>query len=538
MDRCVKCNSESIKKLGMKFIGKEQGLGYLCLDCGEKMIVPKDKSHTEVSTKGEKKKEVSFVVGKDRLDFIDSKKKIVLTCAISNSKVNLEFFLALKHYCKVNDAELVVLPIRYLNPSMLQQSDTVWYDDLLVPHLVENNFELWRTFALQNPTEALIRVLGNIKVQATNEHPLSGVDGLSQGATVIIPHPQVALKTLPRQRSQKYPAIAVTTGAVTEKNYSETKSGFKAGFNHSFSAVVIEQGEANSFIRHLNFDGSGFYDLDYYYWTDSSVRVQEPKALVTGDSHVIFHDEEVLNATFGSVDSICKVLRPEVIVRHDILDLFSRSHHTKSDHFLNYAKHHGDLAQAQINNVQVELNQVIDFLNKTTPRDSENIIVFSNHHSHLKRWLQETNPKEDPENAAFYHWMSYQVLSNTKAEGTEIVIPDPFKLYCEGRLNVPTKFLGESESCMIENIEVGMHGHLGVNGSKGGPKVFSNAPMKSVVGHTHSPQIDKGVFCVGTSSRFDLPYVKGLSSWDHAHCIIHNNGKRQMIFIRNGKWRA
>ena len=62
--------------------------------------------------------------------------------------------------------------------------------------------------------------------------------------------------------------------------------------------------------------------------------------------------------------------------------------------------------------------------------------------------------------------------------------------------------------------------------------------MKNVTGHVHSPCIDKGNYTVGTSSRFDLSYVSGLSAWDHTHCLIQPNGKRQMIFIRNGKYRA
>ena len=42
----------------------------------------------------------------------------------------------------------------------------------------------------------------------------------------------------------------------------------------------------------------------------------------------------------------------------------------------------------------------------------------------------------------------------------------------------------------------------------------------------------------GTSSDLDMKYNKGLSSWSHSHIITYQNGKRAMLTMRNGKYRA
>ena len=47
-----------------------------------------------------------------------------------------------------------------------------------------------------------------------------------------------------------------------------------------------------------------------------------------------------------------------------------------------------------------------------------------------------------------------------------------------------------------------------------------------------------GVYQVGTSSRLKLEYNSGPSSWLHTHCCIYPNGKRTLITIIDGQWRA
>lgn len=520
---CIDCNSDNLKKLGMRFMGKEKGLGYTCLDCDRTFVVPS-------STNDEGVEEEDFVLNDDLLyvrddDYIDGllkSKVLVFTCAVNNTEVNEKFLRALQGYCAARDGRLVIFPIRYRNPSMINNSDEVDYPAHIVPYLVENNIEL-----LPN-----LRALGGLKTQATTENPLTGVDGMSKGASLIIGHPQVALKTLPRN-ADKYPAIVTTTGAVTEKHYSTTKMGYKAAFNHSMSAAVVEiDDEGDFFIRHLNFDGEGFFDVNGYYYSDH-VRYGHDNilGLVTGDEHAIFSDEDVITATYFAQDSIVKALKPKTIVRHDILDSYAISHHHKKSFFTMYEKHHSPDKRGSM---RKEMLETIDFIDRSTPEGTTNIIVAANHNDHLYRWLDAVNPDVDYENALLFHELRYRMLLSREETGT---IPEPFELFARDKLKSKTVFLGRDESYKIAEIEISNHGDVGVHGSRGTSKQFSNLPVKTITGHSHSPVIDKGNYTVGTTSLLRLEYNKGLSAWHHAHVVVYPNGKRQMIFIVNGKWR-
>ena len=520
---CIECNSDNLKKLGMRFMGKEKGLGYTCLDCDKTFVVP-----TTTNDVGEE--EEDFVLNDDLLyvrdeEFINDllkSKVFVFTCAVNNTEVNEKFLRSLQGYCESRDARLVIFPIRYRNPSMIHTSDEVDYPVSIVPYLVENNIEL-----LPN-----VRALGGLKTQATTENPLTGVDGMSKGASLIIGHPQVALKTLPRN-ADKYPAIVTTTGAITEKHYSTTKMGYKAAFNHSMSAAVVEiDHEGDFFIRHLNFDGEGFYDVNGYY-TNGGVKlgINNTLGLVTGDEHAIFSDEDVITATYFAQDSIVATLKPMQLVRHDILDSYAISHHHKKSFFTMYEKHHSPDKRGSM---RKEMLETIGFIDASTPKDTVNIVVAANHNDHLYRWLDSVNPDVDYENALLFHELRYKMLLAREDSGE---IPEPFELFAADKLKSNTHFLGRDGSYKIGDIEISNHGDVGVHGSRGSSKQFSNLPVKTITGHSHSPVIDKGNYTVGTTSLLRLEYNKGLSAWHHAHVVVYPNGKRQMIFIVNGKWR-
>ena len=522
---CIHCNSDNLKKLGMRLMGNQKGLGYKCLDCGETFVIP-----TTTNDAGEE--EEDFVINDDLhyvrdaqfLDDLLKSKVFVFTCAVNNTEVNDKFLGSLQKYCAHREARLVIFPIRYRNPSMINTSDEVDYPANIVPYLVENNIDL--------PANASVRALGGLKTQATTENPLTGVDGMSKGSSIIIGHPQVALKTLPRN-ADKYPAIVTTTGAITEKHYSTTKMGYKAAFNHSMSAAVVEiDADGDFFIRHLNFDGEGFFDVNGYYTSDK-VQLGHKKSLglVTGDEHAIFSDEDVIAATYFAQDSIVATLKPEKLVRHDILDSYAISHHHKRSFFTMYEKHHSPDKRGSM---RKEMLETIDFIDKSTPKGALNIVVAANHNDHLYRWLDATNPDNDYENALLFHELRYKMLLAREDSGE---VPEPFQLFATDKLNSNTVFLGRDQSYKIADIEISNHGDVGVHGSRGSSKQFSNLPVKTITGHSHSPVIDKGNYTVGTTSLLRLEYNKGLSAWHHAHVVVYPNGKRQMIFIVNGKWR-
>jgi hypothetical protein len=371
-----------------------------------------------------------------------------------------------------------------------------------------------------------IKILAELHLSSSLENPLAGVDAISKGYNMIIGHPQVQLKTLPRVH-ETYSPIVTTTGTISSKSYTNSKPGTKASFNHSFGAVLLDLGD-EVFIRHLNFCDvtKSFYDLGVKYSAEEFNTPYAISALVTGDEHAIFADAGVKTATYTGVHSMVHKMQPNYIVRHDIFDAHTISHHHEKDKFVKYQKF-----MTGNNKVEDELMLTINYIKDTTPDYSQTIIVQSNHNEHLYRWLNECDPVTQPWNAKIYHELMYMMLDAVEHG----VKADPFKLYSQGMLP-NCVFVDRNDDCSIHDIQLSMHGDVGSNGARGSRKGFTLLPIKSIIGHSHSPGIDKGVYQVGTSSLLRLEYNKGASSWDHAHVIVNPNGKRQLIFIRNGKY--
>lgn len=209
---CVTCNSENVKSLGTRIHGPDRFLKFECEDCGEEFLLPQDFDESaETDSK--------FIRDEEFVSDIAKSKRVVVVCAQNNSPVNHKFLESLEYYCDQTESKLVIIPIRYKN----NDGDTFVYDDSITQYLTDNTIKLDRSD---------VRIMGNLKISPTAENPLSGLDPMSKGNTLIVAHPQVMLKTLP-QSNNKYPPFLVTTGAITEKNYIQSKVGFKAEFNHS-----------------------------------------------------------------------------------------------------------------------------------------------------------------------------------------------------------------------------------------------------------------------------------------------------------------
>jgi hypothetical protein len=254
---------------------------------------------------------------------------------------------------------------------------------------------------------------------------------------------------------------------------------------------------------------------------------------VTGDEHVLYHDPEVRAATYTNKDSIAKVLRPKVVVRHDPFDGYSISHWHRKKVVTRFVKH-----REKLDHVEGELEATCKYIDDTTPNGALNVIVASNHNEHLMRWLEESEWRIEPWNAKIYHWFWYHMLEEAvfTTHGAETF--DPFAFWAAKNLKWPTKFLRRDETFVAKGVELGIHGDLGPNGSRGSAVSLNKIGIRSMIGHSHSPCIEKGCFQVGTSTVLRLEYNPGPSSWLNTHGIVYPNGKRQLINVIEGEWRG
>lgn len=453
--------------------------------------------------------------------------RYLVTAAQNATAVYEPFFSSLLTYCRINNAQLIVIPYRYKNPtsywSKAAEHDD-WWTPELVPFLLDKRVKLCKGLVL----------LADIKTQPTASCPLQGFETITGPDSAIIGHPKLELATVATPQSA-LAKLLTTTGAVTVPNYLSGKAGKKGEHHHTFGACLVEHADGLFHIRQINATRDGtFQDLNWMY-TAEGRKSAKIEALITGDSHVEFIDPAVVGSTYTNPDSIVKTLRPRYLVWHDVWDMYSRSHHHSGNPFIEYAKHH-----AGANNVEASLDAVFSFIDDVTPSGTKNVIVASNHPDAFSRWVREADPKKDPVNCVFWAKTFTAMCLGSDMTPAGVAVLDPFEWWGRRKLKSisRTKFVKRNHSFILKGVELGFHGDQGANGARGSRKSYSRIGVKSIIGHSHSPGITDGAYQVGTSSRLSLEYNTGPSSWMQAHCLLYENGKRSLIFIVKGKWRT
>lgn len=452
-------------------------------------------------------------------------KRLVITAAQNATPVHTGFFESLQQYCKYNDAELIVIPIRYKNPTSRwtdSQEGLEKWTPVLEPYLYNQRKKL----------NANLVLLGDIKTVPTATKPLTGFESVTHGESGILGHTKLQMTTIPTP-SHKLPKIMTTTGACTVKNYTDSKAGKKGEFHHTIGACAVEIVGSQFFMRQINATSDGcFIDLNHEY-TPKGVQVAPPAlALVMGDTHRAFMDKAVEKATFGP-GGMVDALDPDHLVFHDLHDGYARNPHHRLDPFSEIAKR-----GVNMHLVKKEVEEDVKWLDSVTG-DRKSIVVPSNHDNFFARWIVDTDWRRDPDNAAFYLETALAMVNSTHMTKSGSARVDPF-IYWVNRLktNEDVRCLESNESFVLGGVELGLHGDRGPNGSRGARTNLRRIGVKTIVGHSHSPGIEEGCFQTGTSTPLRLEYNSGPSSWLQAHVVLYANGKRSILPILNGKWRG
>lgn len=468
------------------------------------------------------KDEPNFERTEKELADLTVKDTYIITNAQNNTELDKKFWRGLNRLVSHYDAQLFVIKQLYRNPTSpgeLEKQDAWWPKEVL-PFLIENEIRL--------PYN--VRIMGNVRIQATAVNPLVGFESLTQSDSAVFGHGQIQQKTVATPQN-RLPKILTTTGSTSVKNYSKTKAGIKGDFHHSLGAVIVELDHELQ-IAHIRVvvgdQNSEFYDLNLHVNDRRVKKIKSIPAIVTGDEHHKFISDEVVRATYTDDDSIVEVCRPKYAVRHDITDSYSISHHHRNSPSIRYAK-----ALNEDDSLENELWLSIRFLEESTPDFVTNVIVPSNHHNHIKKWLEEIEWRHDMPNAKIYHqmWTAWIEAIESNQEF------HPFVWWMKNHDETNTLWLTNDYPFIVEGIYLGYHGDRGPNGSKGNIRSMSKIGAKTIIGHVHSPGIEKGCYQVGTSTYLKLEYTSGPSSWHNTHALIHPNGKRQLVNIVGGEWR-
>ena len=465
---------------------------------------------------------VEYEQAKNR-KFDKKKKKFIITWAQNNTPVHKEFFENLTAYAKHISADIHVIAGRYRNPTSIwssdQEEEEKW-DSRVQNYLDANRHNIHKYMS----------IMSDVKIQPTAVNPMTGMHALSGINSCIFGSPKLQMEMIPVIEGEKS-KMMLTTGSCTKKNYTDSKAGKKGEFHHviGFTIVEIEDNET-FYVRQVSAEDSGdFCDLykEIKYNKESKKtkinNIKEIEACILGDLHWGHHDSKVIDLTH----KMLKKIKPKHVLLHDVFDGYSISHHDMKDPFAQYGKEiNGN------NDLKKEVTEMLDGLSPFEVYENV-VIVRSNHDDFLDRWVKNEDWKRQPtpKNSPLY--MEYSgILLRQYAE-----TPDDIKGIIPSIINdrfPKFKTLGRRDSYKVLEWELGQHGDVGSNGSRGSLLQMRKLNTKIVVGHYHSPGRKDGALAVGTSTHVRVGYNMGPSSWLQSHVIIHKNGKAQHInFFKN-----
>lgn len=426
--------------------------------------------------------------------------------------MHANFFASLLTYASHENAELIVVEGHYKNPTR-KVDEELWWDHRVIPYLTDKRRKLCPNLSL----------FADINVQPTAANPLTRFNVLLGSSSGIIAHPKRALECVPT--STRIPRVLATTGACTVENYSESKAGATGVAHHVIGALVVDIcADGTYLLRQVTSDKKGnFVDLATRYTPNGVRKAPRAKSLTLGDIHVGREEASVVKAT----RELAKLISPEYLVLHDLLDGVSRNHHDRGMR-PKYAKRNMKMSDEVINCAKS--------LGEFSKLAKHVRVVRSNHDEALEKFCDNTNVHDDPISAPYWHELWSRAYAHFDKHGTW---PDLLALECK-RLGIPAniKFLGLDESLLLSGVEHGFHGHLGLNGSRGSIVSFEKLGCKVNIGHSHTPGIRGGAYQAGVYAGLDHEYNHKPSTWAHAHIITHQDGKRQLCFIVSGKFRA
>jgi len=361
--------------------------------------------------------------------------------------------------------------------------------------------------------------LHDTKILASQINPLTGFQKkLHRDFSYILPSPKIRYMSIPN--TGKHPRFLATTGALTHSNYKDhIAQGRKAELEHQYGFAFVKVTNTRLYNYH---PVEALKNGNFNYLTESykngKMAYEQPEALILGDWHT---GDTCPKTRKASIEMIEK-LKPRRVLWHDFFNGSSINHHERSN---NLSK-----ARLWMNKMDVLEDEVamclkeLNFFADKFP-NVEFVVVESNHDLFMARYIGEENFLEDGQNSVFACRMFVEMSTGRK----QPVLKTAMELI--GKVAKNVRFLIEDEELRVKGIELGYHGHRGVNGARGTSQSFSNYNLKMITGHEHSPKMHPNGMVVGTSTYLKLGYTKGAGSWLNAHGILYNSGKYSLLSL-------
>lgn len=444
----------------------------------------------------------------------------LITSAQAAAKPNTQLLRSMESYVAEHAGKLIVLP-------------------MIGKDAREDWTELHPAFNDKDVEYGTRKLNEHIQIDQFNVRPyqIDPVQGLNRFAqrerTQVFASPKQRLKPVAHS-TRRHPKFLVTTGAVTNPNYATAEDvsaerrrlGNIALRDHTFGGLVVGiQNSDRYYMRHITSNGRGnFVDLGVSY-RGNQIEETKTEALVLGDYHCGRTDRTVLEATYRMIHD----LKPKKIVLHDFFDGHSVSHHVDRDLITQGILQQLDYGHTSL---EQELKQCNDELKVLSDMTDEVVVVMSNHHEFLWRYLNEGRFIKDKYNARFgFRLASYMAEKDEN---------DPVEhgIRMLGDLPSNIRFLKRTDDYRIKGYQVGAHGDKGVGLGYGSMTQKENDYGQSISGHVHKAQTLRRTHTVGTMLPLDMFYMRGQPhDWSNSHAAIYANGAVQHLMIYKGEYR-
>lgn len=468
-------------------------------------------------------------------------KRYILTSAQNNTHVHERAWNNLLALAEFYKAEILVGTFSYdqnhygplstkrgTSKAGTAEQRKLWYDPKLEPYFCDTRKELGKGLVWCGEYNAL----------PTNVNPLAGLESYTQRQSAIFPHAKMAMRSIPTMQGEGT-KLNYTTGTVTKRNYIQKREGVIAEHHHVYGGLLVEVNtDGNWWVRQLNAESDGTIQDLHVVVKDGQVSEDgKVEAITWGDLHATWIEPELVPIAQGMLED----LKPRYQFFHDVLKGWTINRHVINKNEPHYKFHAWLLGYHRF---YAELDDTIKVLNQYDRPWCQSVVVDSNHDDPwIQNWLKNYDYRQDPPNAELF-LEAQKFMYDQLRKGNGKTLPRDVNMleWClrHQGYKSPTRFLIADESFTICNrkIECGMHGHLGPNGRFGSPENLSKMGRKSNTAHTHSAGIYNGLYVAGTSSKMRWTYNRGPNSWSHSHIVTYPSGKRTIITMYAGKWRA
>lgn len=442
-----------------------------------------------------------IVLGRSKRNIVKqtSNKRVLITSAFDGSDIDMNCWLTLKNYAKVNDCDLFVLWGKANKNGVMFSKD------------VYKELEPYLATAIEF-TKDKYCTAKDLQISYNQKNPLMNLDKLSNFLhTYIVGSAKQYMKVLPYDPNDVY-KVAWSTGTISNIYYDTTVPAQLDKQHHTYGALYLEYNELSGryIVRNLIYKNNFIADLNKIYTTDDVMNEDYIPGMVLGDLHLPEEDEKSVRYTVNMI----RDLKVKTVILHDIFSFNSISHH---DYELALTRVMNRTPESE--SLETEMcvsSEKLDEMAAECP-NSNFIVVHSNHDDFILKYLNRCNFLHDLPNAVAAARLFVNIYDGE----------NPLSKYIKQK-NI--EFLPQGSTYEISGFEVGQHGNLGIGGMRGSSTTYSKTYTKSITAHTHSPATFETSIVVGTNSKLKLSYNEGISTWAHSNVLIHGNGTYQHIF--------